>query len=419
MHDRHTTDSAALLCLYAIGLRCVDTGDLNALCQGLIAASCETTHAAGGDLQLVDPVTGRLTIMAHQGLPVAFIEAVNGGGGGHTASAGALAEWGRGGATGAGSTGHDSQWPIPANTDTGLAVMESTLLFSPEGHVLGVLSLYSAGQGQPTFDQSRRVDALAQVAGECIAAHRRFENLRGAYARERAERIEAQEADRTKSELLATLAHELLQPVTALFPALEVRKVSADAERRARADGVIDAQLTHMVRLITDLSDAAKLTRGALALRCDRMDLRVAVQEAVELAQNRFERRGHRLNVTIADAPIWIFGDRMRLKQVFANLLQNAATYTPDRGTVTASVVATDDHAVFRLHDTGIGIAPDALERIFRLFERGASDSLAVNLGVGLALVRSLVELHGGTVTAFSEGLNRGSEFVVTLPLLP
>jgi signal transduction histidine kinase len=202
-----------------------------------------------------------------------------------------------------------------------------------------------------------------------------------------------------------------------MFPAIEVRRRSSDLRQRERADAVVEEQLAHMARLVTDLADASRIARGAVDLQCQRLDLRSAIVQALDLISSQLQRRQHVVTVDLTQEPLWVFGDPTRLKQIFSNLLQNATTYTPHGGAIAASAAAADGHAVFRVRDNGVGIAADSLDRIFRLFERGQHDSSSVSLGVGLAVVRRLVELHGGTVSAFSDGPNRGSEFVVKLPL--
>jgi len=146
--------------------------------------------------------------------------------------------------------------------------------------------------------------------------------------------------------------------------------------------------------------------------------LRTIVQQALDMAAPLFQRRQHVLRMDIGREPIRVSGDPTRLKQVFSNLLQNAATYTPAPGLIQGRLSVDADQAIFRLRDTGVGIPVDALERIFELFERGEHDSSSPSVGVGLALVRRLVELHGGSVIARSDGPGQGSEFIVTLPLL-
>ena len=135
------------------------------------------------------------------------------------------------------------------------------------------------------------------------------------------------------------------------------------------------------------------------------------------MMSSTFARCQHTLRVALGDEPVWVSGDPTRLKQIFSNLLQNAAAYTPGDGMVHVTMTVEGNLAIVRLRDNGIGISSDALERIFELFERGEQDAHSPSVGIGLALVRRLVELHGGSVTALSDGLGRGSEFVVSLPI--
>jgi signal transduction histidine kinase len=145
------------------------------------------------------------------------------------------------------------------------------------------------------------------------------------------------------------------------------------------------------------------------------LDLRAVVQGAVDMSSAAFDRRQHTLDVTLGLEPVCVSADRTRMKQVFSNLLQNAASYTPQGGQVSVSVGQQDGQAIFRLRDNGIGIPPEALRRIFELFDRGSQHPEVAGAGIGLAVVRRLVELHGGTVAANSDGAGQGSEFVVVL----
>jgi len=234
-------------------------------------------------------------------------------------------------------------------------------------------------------------------------------------------------ADRHKNEFLAMLAHELRNPLAPLRNAVHIMKMVGEGSETARnARDLIDRQVTTLARLVDDLLDAAHIGRGQVQLRTAAVDLQKIVQLAVETTRPMLQARKHRLTVRGLSAPLLLDADPMRLEQVFANLLSNAAKYTSDGGEISVLIERTETHAspgtsqaVVRVRDNGIGIEPEMLNRVFDLFFQ-VDQSLARTqggLGIGLSLARTLVELHGGRVEAISAGLGRGSEFAVYIPL--
>jgi PAS domain S-box-containing protein len=224
------------------------------------------------------------------------------------------------------------------------------------------------------------------------------------------------EADRRKSEFLAMLAHELRNPLAPLRNGLQIiRLAQGDALEQARA--MMERQLGHMVRLIDDLLDLSRISNGKIELRKERLDLAVAVRDAVETSRPLIEELGHELIVDWPSRPIFVDGDRTRLAQVFANLLNNSAKYTDRGGHIRLTVERQGSDAVVRVKDDGMGIPGDVLPRVFDLYAQGARalNRAQGGLGIGLSLVRSLVERHGGRVEARSAGPGKGSEFVVRL----
>lgn len=228
------------------------------------------------------------------------------------------------------------------------------------------------------------------------------------------------EADRQKNEFLAMLAHELRNPLAPMRNALHLLKMpGANSTVTDRARDVMERQMHHLVRLVDDLLDVSRIIRGQIELRREILDIAAAVSRAVETAEPAIDTQGHQLSVSLPEEPVWVEGDLVRLAQALANLLTNAAKYTDRAGRIEVAIVAEGREAVVRVRDSGIGIAPDMLPRLFDLFVQG-NRSLARSqggLGIGLTLVRRLVEMHGGSVTASSAGLGQGSEFVVRLPI--
>jgi signal transduction histidine kinase/ActR/RegA family two-component response regulator len=227
--------------------------------------------------------------------------------------------------------------------------------------------------------------------------------------------------DRRKDEFLAMLAHELRNPLAAISNAGHVLDQGGAADARTRdLVGVIGRQIRHLSRLVDDLLDVSRFTRGKIELRKRLVELRPIIEGAVETTRPLLERQGHRLTVSLPAEPVVLEADATRIEQVLANLLNNAAKFTEPGGDIALSVEVRGAEAALRIRDNGTGIAPDLLPRIFDLFVQ-EDRSLARShggLGIGLTLVRSLVERHGGRVEARSEGLGRGSEFVVHLPVL-
>jgi signal transduction histidine kinase/ActR/RegA family two-component response regulator len=231
-----------------------------------------------------------------------------------------------------------------------------------------------------------------------------------------------QEADRRKDEFLALLAHELrnpLAPIRTYARALE--RLAGDPQAVKQAVVVLNRQVDQMVRLIDDLLDVSRIGSGKVELRKARTDIASVVRQAVEAARPFYEERGIELAITMPGQPVHVHGDAARLAQIAGNLLHNAAKFTERGGHVQLTVEREGNRMRLRVRDDGIGIAPEALTNIFTMFTQ-ADTSLEREhggLGIGLALVRSFVELHGGSVEAHSEGLGAGAEFIVRLPLLP
>jgi PAS domain S-box-containing protein len=228
------------------------------------------------------------------------------------------------------------------------------------------------------------------------------------------------EADRRKSAFLATLAHELRNPLAPIRNALELLRIGADKPGLMdRVRVTMERQVGHMVHLINDLLDIARISSGKVVLQIERVDLQTVVDSAVETSLPLIQSAGHALALRLPEAPLWLDVDAVRLSQVLSNLLSNAAKYTPQGGSIAVSAQAEGGMAVIQVLDTGIGIAPDALEAVFDMFAQ-APHSVGISkggLGIGLSLVRHLVALHGGSVTASSPGPGQGSTFTVRLPL--
>ena len=236
---------------------------------------------------------------------------------------------------------------------------------------------------------------------------------------ERKQYKELEESQQRTHEFLAMLSHELRNPLAPLKTSVDImrlRELSDPVMIRAR--DVIDRQVQHLTHIIDELLDVSRITSGRIRLTSETLDLESIILRAVEAARPLLDSKGHTLEIETPGSHCWVRGDLTRLTQVFVNLLNNAAKYTPDRGHIDVTIRAADKSAAVHIRDNGIGIAAELLPRMFDLFTQGDRplDRTDSGLGVGLALVHRIVSLHGGVVRAFSEGIGHGSELVVTLP---
>ena len=228
------------------------------------------------------------------------------------------------------------------------------------------------------------------------------------------------DADRQKNEFLAMLSHELRNPLAPMSNALYLLKNArpGDADGLTEVHGMMERQLQQLVRLVDDLLDVSRIIRGKIGLRRDRVDLRHALERAAETAKPVIDAYGHVLHMSLPDEAVIVAGDLVRLAQAISNLLTNAAKYSRATAPIELTLASEGDEALVTVRDHGVGIAPELLPRIFELFvqgEHGLARSQG-GLGIGLTLVKRLVEMHAGTVSALSEGAGRGSEFRIRMP---
>lgn len=242
-------------------------------------------------------------------------------------------------------------------------------------------------------------------------------------AGEEAQRGQAErlaEADRAKDEFLATLSHELRNPLAPLRNSIELLRMIGGADHEsASIHAMMARQVDHLVRLVDDLLEMSSISRGSLSLRRERVELAAIVRHAVETSEPLIRAGSHALQVELPADPLWLEGDQVRLAQILGNLLNNAARYTEDGGRITVQARRDDGHVLISVRDTGVGMAPDALPRMFEMFSRGDRDSTRSQggLGIGLALSRRLAQMHNGSLEASSDGIGHGSQFDLRLPL--
>ena len=289
-------------------------------------------------------------------------------------------------------------------------------------HTAMVLVLQTSASYVASPDKVRALDSGADnYLFEPIEPEELVANVRALLRLSRVER-ELRDMDRRKDEFLAILAHELRNPLGPIRNAVELLRSldphASPAQENARR--VILRQTDHMVRLVDDLLDVSRISQGKIALRRAPVELRALLRSTVETAEPNISIRKHDLTVTLPDQDIWVDGDSVRLAQIVGNLLNNAAKFTAPGGRITLAVSAEDGDAVIRVTDNGIGIDPNHAASIFDLFAQAghSPDRVQDGLGIGLSLVRTLVNLHGGDVQVHSSGIGQGATFEVRLPLL-
>lgn len=300
--------------------------------------------------------------------------------------------------------------PIVDVLRTGVSVHNVEVLIErPDGSHLPVLMNFAA---------------LKNAQGEITGAVTSFIDIteRSRLERQTHEQAEAlAELHQRKDEFLAMLSHELRNPLSAILNALHVLRLDDTGNPiQQKAKRVIERQVGQLAHLVDDLLEVSRVITGGIQLHQEGLEMRGIVDRATESVRALIDRRKHELSVTLSAEPIWLQGDPTRLEQVLVNLLNNAANYTEEGGQIFVTAQQDGNEVVLRVRDTGVGIAPELLPRIFDLFTQGdrTLDRSQGGLGIGLCLVKKLVELHGGTVTAHSAGLGQGSEFIVRIPAL-
>lgn len=285
-----------------------------------------------------------------------------------------------------------------------------------------ILILQTSASYIGTADKVRALDGGADnYLVEPIEPDELIANVKALLRLGRVER-KLREMDRRKDEFLATLAHELRNPLGPIRTAVQLlRRLDPDvpaAQETAR--NTIERHTNHLVRLVDDLLDVARISQGKISLRHEPVNLQSVIDNAVETSTNFIEAKGHQLEVIVPDEVIQVCGDQVRLSQIMANLLLNAAKFTQPGGRIGLTVSLQKQSVCIRVTDNGIGIEPESIDAIFNLFSQHGhlSDQVQDGLGIGLSLVKTLVQLHGGSVLAFSDGVGQGSAFDVILPLM-
>jgi len=284
---------------------------------------------------------------------------------------------------------------------------------------VSTLVLQTSAAAVQTLDKVRALDGGADsYLTEPIEPAELIANVRALLRLRQAEEA-LREADRRKDQFLATLAHELRNPLAPIRNAVELMdpRYRADDKVLAEARMIVGRQVAHLSRLVDDLLDVSRITHGKIVLKLEDVDVGTVIANAVEASRPFIDKKHHMLHVDAPESGCKVRGDSVRVAQIIGNLLSNAAKYTPEGGYIELGAAVEGDEVVLRVKDNGIGIAPAELPEVFNLFmqSNGAMPHSEDGLGIGLSLVKTLTELHGGSVEAHSEGLGKGAEFVVRL----
>jgi PAS domain S-box-containing protein len=404
--EQLSTDLAAMTRLQDLSTQLVQGQDLLSLLREILAAAASFSLTDKGNIQFYDPATGCLRIVVHQGLGKRLLE--------HFANDGCSATCGAAAHRGervivedvAAEPSLRGTLDLEIILEDGIRAIQSTPLVSRDGRLLGMLSSHFRVVRRPSESELRYLDLLARMAADVIERSHDEDALR--------------EADRHKDEFLATLAHELRNPLAPLQNAVDILKRRSGLDPQlAWARDVAGRQVKIMARLLDDLLDVSRITRDRLELHKERVDLSSVIRSALEMCAPHFDHQQHELSMSLPEEPIWLEADPVRLGQVFGNLFNNACKYTTAKGRISVAAEERGGEATIKIQDTGIGIPPDKLSSIFDIFSQvdGSLERAQGGLGIGLYLVKRLVQMHGGTVEAQSDGLGTGSVFIVRLPV--
>jgi signal transduction histidine kinase/DNA-binding response OmpR family regulator len=420
LKDELARQLADMTRLQQLSARLSRTLELPAVQEEVLAALIELQHAGMGVLLAYSHEQGELSAVASVGLPpeclarLARVPVGVGVCGAVLARRGMVviedveAEAGlsENGRSGSASPADNSSAELAAARQAGYRAVCGLPLLTRGGAVIGAVATYFAQPHRPSDRDLRLAELYARQAAEALDNARLHRAI--------------QEANRGKDEFLAMLAHELRNPLAPILNSLHVMRLSDNPAKVEASRDMAERQVRHMTRLIDDLLDVSRITRGKIRLRREPIELAPVIQQAVESTRSLIESRGHHLEVDLPAEPIHLLADATRLEQVLSNLLNNAAKYTEPGGHVWLTARREGAAVLLSVRDTGMGIPPAMLSRVFDLFMQGHAtlDRSQGGLGIGLTLVRSLVEMHDGSVEVHSEGPGKGSEFIVRLPAL-
>jgi two-component system CheB/CheR fusion protein len=391
--------------LQQLSTKVMEANRFEAPLGAILDTAIELIDANSGSIQLYDEASQQFRLSAHHGFEQSFLDSIEV----VDASSGsicgvALSKCDR---VVFEDVENDPRYPCRESARVGgYRAVVSAPLCAMSGKLVGMLAIHFRQPHHFSPHELRLIDICSRQAADAISVSMLQQALR--------------EADRRKDEFLAMLAHELRNPLTPIHYALQLlKRKDLPSHEFERLRALIDRQVDHLIRLVDDLLDIARITRGKIELHRKPMDLKDAIRQAVETTSLLFDAKQQKLNVSLPSEALVIDGDHVRLSQVFSNLLNNASKYTPAGGRIDVSAQRDGDSVIISVRDNGTGISDNDLEHVFELFNRGAQSAGhgKGGLGVGLALARGIVALHGGAIEASSEGEGTGSEFKVRLGL--
>jgi signal transduction histidine kinase/CheY-like chemotaxis protein len=407
--------------LYDSSARLQTAPDLHAALEEILQSSVRLMRADFGNVQLYDAERKALRLAALHGFDKPFVETfLVVGADDDTACGRAL----RGGTRVVIEDVEQDELYAPyrkAAAAAGYRGVQSTPLYDRGGALLGVLSTHWRAPHKPSEQDLLTLDLYARQAINFIIRVHAEEASRESERRAQEHAAELADLHRRKDEFLAMLSHELRNPLSPILNAAHILRLQKDEnplQQQARA--VIERQVDQLSRLVNDLLEVSRVITGTIRLHPERLDIRGVVEHALESVGPLIDQRRHKLFVSLPTEPVWLEGDVARLEQVVVNLLNNAAKYTNEGGKIWVNLQPEGDDVALRVRDTGVGIAPELLPRVFDLFTQAdrTPDRSQGGLGIGLSLTRRLVELHRGKIEAHSAGPGQGSEFIVRLPVL-
>lgn len=393
--------------LQELSTRLVQSGDFKPLLSEILGAAIDLTGTTKGNIQIYDAESNSLRLFVYQGFGSEFVDYFRMRG---AALGCELAAESRRRVV-VPDLDNDEDWrgtpDLQVLLADGIRAFQSTPLVSRDGRLLGIMNTHFTRPRRLSEREVRHLDLLARMAADFI------ERSQSEDARQR--------ADSLKDEFLAMLAHELRNPLAPIQNAVHVLRhstVSGDTIRFTT--DMLQRQVGQLVRLVDDLVDVSRITRGKIELVREVVDLVPVIRQAAEAVRPLVQEKQQVLDLRFPDQPTWVHADPARLAQVVGNILSNASKFTTGGGRIEVTVAHDGPHHVIRVRDDGIGISSDQLPRIFDLFMQGDTslERTASGLGIGLTLVKTLVEMHGGSVEATSDGQGKGAEFVVRLPAL-
>ena len=420
--DSLSAEVEALNKLHFISTRFIRQDDLRTIYKEILKEAILMSRADKGNIQILDEQKRSLQIFIHSGYKKPFLKHFENGSHGRGACGKAFQEKKRV------IIDYVLQSHIFVGTpdlqvmlDEGIKSMQSTPMISSSGNFLGVISTHYKTKHQFNERELRMFDLLARQAADVLERTRIEEALQQSEQRALALVEELQKADQNKNEFISTLSHELRNPLAVIMAGVSLLDLTADAEQARSAKEIMKRQSTQLCRLVDDSLDLTRINMNKIKLKKERTELGKMVGTVADDYKAQFEERGVRLEIKITSDSLFLEADPARLTQIIGNLLHNAVKFTEKGGTTLLTVNKHNKQAVICVKDNGIGVKPEILSDIFQPFVQldNSIDRSNSGLGLGLAIVKGMVELHGGSVSAFSEGLGKGTQFTVLLPLSP